>query len=485
MNLLFNLKCVRETYRENKVFFLVVCFALILVLGILFFGIKKTSAGSLFDDDFEAYSESNLSGQGDWTGTGSNTTITTENTFEGTKAVKKQAGGGDVKRLTTPQTDGVIGFYFNYTDNADAVVGLRVRNPAEQYCLNVGFSYVYCNAISNECGFWHNDGSDLLFYATTTQNVWHLGAFEWNATTNSYRIKIDDLEWSVWGKTHASFVMDGVDGFCFEEASNGLAYFDNIVSTLPPPPPEYPIEITDPIDGSTLDSAFTMTIDYTDLSAYERLMIIFEDWDASTTCPVYGDENWALEYTAYFNYQSQPYFSDYFTTSTGTTFVDVDNLPARDYRCVRCYAINETTGTTTEAICPDYNISVSAYIPPGGLPTWSFAIPNWTTYYASNTDKWATSTALFNSASTLLAPMVGWVGNLSLSFSSLFDASSSNAYGEQLGGSISQARGYLATIDNFFGGLPVSTIFLFYILTLLVIIILRLLSRIWHFAKFW
>lgn len=266
--------------------------------------------------------------------------------------------------------------------------------------------------------------------------------------------------------------------FQINELDGGILWSKIMYLTYPPT-----INITQPTDGSELTSAFEMIIQYSNMSSFERLMIIFEDWDASSTCPIYGTEEWETEYPVYFNYQSLPYFSPLFTTSTGTTTISISDLTPHIFKCTRCYAIKESTGEISEPLCPEYDINVLSYIPPSDLPVYYFPISTWAEYYAEHTEKWASSTALFTNWANAVNPMMSWIGNLAVSFQGIFNASSSAARGTEYGNAIPVARGYLATIDNFFGGLPVSTAFLFYIITALVIIIFKMISSFINLIK--
>ncbi|GAI14865.1 unnamed protein product, partial [marine sediment metagenome] len=180
----------------------------------------------------------------------------------------------------------------------------------------------------------------------------------------------------------------------------------------------------------------------------------------------------------WFNYQSFPYFSDFFTTSTGTTTIKVSDLNSGIYNCVRCYFINETTGAISGELCPVYDISIVAYIPPEDLPTYFLPIPNWEEYYAEHSEKFATSTPLFAKMATVFDPIISWVGKTALTFQSFFDPDTAKEKGAEMGNAIPVARGYLENIDDFFGGLPISLILIFYIITALVIFVYRLVKGI-------
>lgn len=288
------------------------------------------------------------------------------------------------------------------------------------------------------------------------------------ATIKANRLRDKDIETNIIPTSY--FTLATEDG--------GTSYVSNFYLTYPPT-----IEIISPIDASELITFFEMIIHYSYAGTFERLMFIFENWDAESTCPIFGSAEWETEYPLYFNYQSFPYFSDTFASSTGTTTISVSDLTPQNFKCVRCYMISESTGQISDPLCPNYNISVLTYIPPENLPSYYFPISNWADYYATHTDRWSTSTALFTNWANAVQPMMTWIGNLITSFQEIFNASSSAARGAEYGNAIPVARGYLATIDNFFNGLPISTAFLFYLITALVVIIFKLISSVINLIK--
>lgn len=237
--------------------------------------------------------------------------------------------------------------------------------------------------------------------------------------------------------------------------------------------------ITSPADESELTSSFDIKGNFANAAPYERVMIVFEDWHASSTCPIYGTSEWETERAlGYFHYQSIPYFSPIFATSTGTTSIAVSDLAARNYKCTRCFLIKESTGAISYELCPDYNIEVLLYIPPSDLPYYYLPIASWADYYAEHSERFTTSTPLFINWAGTFEPLIAWIGNTVLSFQQYFDPDVAQARGEEMGNAVATARGYLEIIDDFFGGLPLSTVFIFYLITALVVIVYRLVKGI-------
>jgi len=267
--------------------------------------------------------------------------------------------------------------------------------------------------------------------------------------------------------------IDAESVIALQQEDEGTWYAIDLGLIYPPT-----LNILLPTDGSELSSAFEMSVEFDYAESFERVMITFEDWDASSTCPSYGTEAWDTEYPLYFNYQSLPYFSPLIATSTGTTTIAVSDLAARNYKCVRCYFILESTGGISDELCPDYNINVLAYIPPSDLPIWYLPVTDWESYYTEHSERFATSTPLFLFWADTFEPLIVWVGNTAIFFQDYFDVNVAQARGEEMGNAVATARGYLKPIDDFFGGMPLSTVFIFYLITALVIIVYRIVKGI-------
>lgn len=133
-------------------------------------------------------------------------------------------------------------------------------------------------------------------------------------------------------------------------------------------------------------------------------------------------------------------------------------------------------------LCQGYGIIIPNTLPPAGIPTF-YTGQNWATFYSAHTEKWATSTELFASLAGKAAPILSWVGNFTADFKNLFNNASSSAMGTQLGQAVPTARGYLTIINSWFGYLPVSEIFIFYLLSALILIVLKIVLMIWHFFR--
>ena len=98
---------------------------------------------------------------------------------------------------------------------------------------------------------------------------------------------------------------------------------------------------------------------------------------------------------------------------------------------------------------------------------YDFAI--WTDYYNSISEKFATSTYLFNTIAETFSPIINKMGDFTLYVKEYFNIDEATDKGSQLGLAIPTARGYLIMIDDFIG-LPLTSFLLFYFLTTAVVI---------------
>jgi hypothetical protein len=466
-------------------------FLQLLVFG-LFAGFLALFAGSavfaatLFSDDFETYSIGNINGQGGWVSGAADYEVSAGQVFSGTKGLYAPYSESYLyKNVAEIQEDGELNFYIylNTIPNGNYMDRMRLRlMTTDETMSDQPDTVIWCAGGACEVQVY-NHTTGYVKYADISTQTWHSIKMEWSLIENGTRISMDGLAPTVWDWRDSNFYgknLRGGYGF-LEIRSFGSTYFDTFGAGAPPPDP---VNIVSPASGSTVDAEFTMTATYSGASGYDRLMVLFEDWDASSTCPTSTDPTYDYEYANYFNYQSFPYFSPQFSTSSGTTTIAVADLTAHTFKCVRCYFINETSGAISLPQCPQYTLTVGTTISPSGYPPSAyFPIQSWPAYYASSTDKWATSTALFSSWADTLQPMTLWIGNLALSFKEMFNASTSEAAGRQYGEAIPTARGYLSIVNNFFAGLPVGEIYVFYLLTALVVIVFKMISAIIHLIK--
>jgi hypothetical protein len=120
-----------------------------------------------------------------------------------------------------------------------------------------------------------------------------------------------------------------------------------------------------------------------------------------------------------------------------------------------------------------FNPMIQDYSCAPPMPTTPPSAPaNWLDYYDANSDpRFDTPTNAINAVAGSLDVVFQAVNGWLYGFQNIFQVDQASANGTSLGASIPLARGYLTQIDAFFSGFPVSSLFLFAILTILVVVV--------------
>ena len=84
---------------------------------------------------------------------------------------------------------------------------------------------------------------------------------------------------------------------------------------------------------------------------------------------------------------------------------------------------------------------------------------------------------LFASVATALGPTFSNIGEFGQTISDYFDVDEAYARGKEIGLSIPIFRYYLSTIDTFFGGFPLMTIFLIILLLMVGIFVFKMIMK--------
>lgn len=454
----------------------------VLIVAINLVFILRISAIDNWTDNFESYNLGDLTGQDNWTGNGL-VHIQTDFPYTGTKSASFLSGGGVIKHWTGA-TSGIFSFYVMSTaisevgDEGDISL---MSDYGQNFRMSTRLIY---NATTDSDWFqryntassaWETIKSDLSW-------SWHPIQIEWKEQLESgfirsyFRVSIDNDPWSSWllyiGNPSTSQPIDGFYpsvGFTGE----GIFIIDDINSYLGVENPSTTINITSPVSGSTASSSFSLALDYNKQNEiWDKIMIIFESWNASSVCPVYGTQTWQTEYNNdWFYYQSFPFYTSTLTASSGSKTMAISNLNVYNYNCVRCYFISESLATSSEEKCTNYILNVAGWQPISQpLP-----FTKWTTYYSQHTDsKFATSTAIFNTIAEVFDNLFAKVSTYLMDFKTIFNNSKAASTGAQFGEKIPQARGYLKPITDFLSNSPMSELFSFVILFLIIGVIYRI-----------
>lgn len=449
---------------------------LLLIVILLFLGGNVFGATMPFADDFETYSVKDLSGQGNWATSSPYISweVSTAETKSGSKAIHCNYG---YCKNTKTGTGIANGSWIFYTYIQQDYIGFWLKENTTEVC-RVDVSIPSNVRFFGGAG-WYDTGWSV------SADDWQPIQIEWNSTTDECRIKYatsTESIWSPWLDSYNSFSeVNAVDIF-----NTATSDYTRIVDFIGD---EFfvdtaTLEITSPIPEFELYEAFDLEGNF-DLKGedWEKIMVIFEQWHASSTCPEYQDEDWETEYSnGWFISQSMPFFSDIFTsTTTGNFSILIDDLRIGNYNCTKCFFINEIARTISSQKCQGYTLIITADI---GLETAQFYYPflSWQNYYATSSEEFATSTPLFENMANALTPIANKMGDFILYAKEYFDSSEAMAKGNELGQAIPKARGYLEMIDDFIG-LPLSSFVIFYFLTIAVVISYKVILQIIKLLK--
>jgi len=104
-------------------------------------------------------------------------------------------------------------------------------------------------------------------------------------------------------------------------------------------------------------------------------------------------------------------------------------------------------------------------------------IIDWENYYSEHST-FETPTSFITSLVGLIKTPLEIAGGWLVSLESVFDKAKATEKGEEIGEAIPIARGYLATINQFFGGLPISEVFIFFLTITLAVGVFRIIRNI-------
>lgn len=445
---------------------------LILIVIFLFLG-GHVFADAPFSDDFETYDTGDLTGQGNWEAKSpyySWQVSTSTEVKSGSKSMHCNYGYCSNTKTATEVENGIWVFY-TYLETGTSNLGFwLMQGTSDKIGVSFGFS-----VIKHFDGEWHDTTLPIVY------DEWQQFQIEWDSATNKFRMQYGTSTWSTWFDSYSSFTMINAVNIHHTGTADYTRVVDYISDELIV---EYAsLEITSPIPDFELYEAFNLVGNF-DLKGedWERIMVIFEQWHASSTCPEYASEDWETEYSnGWFISQSMPFFDVLTSTTTGNFSILVDDLRIGTQNCTRCYFINEVEGTISTEKCQGYSLVITADISP---ETAEFYYPflSWQNYYTTSSEKFATSTPLFENMASALTPIVNKMGDFILYAKDYFDSTEAMAKGNELGQAIPKARGYLEMIDDFIG-LPLSSFVIFYFLTIAVVISYKVILQIIKLLK--
>lgn len=449
----------------------------LLVLSSLFW-VSNVSASDWINENFETYGADykldNISG---WDELNDQAWITSDNpdyVSDGSWGVIN-SGGNNGRYLTYDSSFPISGSSFSFSFDykfvsSNGYFNLFNFKDLEEYSeLRERYNEIHYNTYAQ--GEWHTIRFDftwdvgLVAYTSFDTYVDDVLAFSDSEENNGYPSEIFMFRFEILG---------------LYQAGSSLA-LDNFKMYMPPLPPAS-INIVSPLAGTELTEDFNIIGNY-DLKGedWDRVVIFFEEWNVLSTCPVFGTEEWWEEfYLGWLHFSSISYFSeDIILSETGDFLIPIQGLTDGNYNCNKCKFFNTELELFSTEKCQGYNLIYGDIIVPDIPPV---PVSNWTEYYSSVSEKFPTSTPLFNSITGSFSPIINKMMNFSLFVKEYFDVGEATSRGEDLGGAIPKARGYLEMIDDFIG-LPLSGFIIFYILTMAVVISYKIILAIIKLLK--
>lgn len=444
----------------------------------------------ILNDDFETYFLGQLVGQGNWLGN-IQWEVVDEKAQSGIKSVNSNAGEGisyslyqDVNIINY----GIQSSYF-YIDGTNQIISnigesltFFLNDLNKQFLAQTVFKYDE----PNDEWDWYIVNENLLEIKIKDDilliNEWNSLEIKWELTdVLKYQVKVNNENWTEKYNSYSEFYGEEQDfvRFWFTNYRAGNLYLDNLAGELEPVISS--LQIVYPENNSEEISNFIMSVNYNKGSEdWEKIMIVFESWNEESNCPIYDTSEFWEEYqNGWFYYQSSPFFSPSLETKTGLTFISVFNLDINIYNCVRCYFSGENINISNEK-CEDYILTIIDFLPPAQ----PLLFPSWFDYYNEHTgENFDEPTAIFNTIAGVFDNVVQKLGSFINNFRNIFDNSQAEAKGKNLGEKIPLARGYLAPINDFFGGFPISELFIFCLLITMIIIIYRIIKTILMFIR--
>jgi hypothetical protein len=316
---------------------------------------------------------------------------------------------------------------------------------------------------------------DLLSADEAGIGVWHKFQIETkniDGVIAEYRLKFNLENWSDWAST--TNPLSYANQIYFKGGGTGsrydyIFYGENLDLSIPPE-----VEFQTPDDFSTQTDDFLITGLWNGLNTenFDTLILYLKNSDnLIKTAGKMGVDTTDGNFS--FQLRTSDYWKDDWQAYVIFYKLDCDEFG----NCVYVYAptkakdepvLNFTlAGNFATSTEPEMEIEEFIFD-----PIWL----NYEDFYASNSDKWTTSTAVGIFLNNSVGSVSDWLFNLSSQLKVL--NLEKETAGIEIGQAIQKVKGYLSTINNLFSGFPLAQIFSAYILVFLLILILRLIKYI-------
>ncbi|MBE3095478.1 MAG: hypothetical protein IMZ52_10645 [Actinobacteria bacterium] len=443
------------------IFFVLIAMGLILPFAVV---------GQTFYDTFENYPIGNLDGQDNWFQYPGSAThfgkVQNDYVFQGLKAGECFSGGEpfySVWKSASTTPTGTISLKFLILDPTSSVgatiLGLRADD-------GVGTSTGFAIKIE-----WNNDnkiynafaiddyGIDWnLFYNDVATGTWQTLYFQWDSGISKMKAGIGNVS-SNWVFTESVFT--DINSLYFSDCGFVHFYFDNI----------------------TEQSNCSI---YSDLYNCQGNACCWFTYGNASTSPYCGNCQQTDCGVGQAGFQCQPCGDQESCESvSGCYWFPMINYPPNEGRCKfgtrTCDVYDKQfceNQSECEAVAGYWYSDYCWYVP---RPNY---FVNWDTYYAEN-GAYESSSAFTNNLASSTLGFLDNIGGLLFTFSQNFDLAEAKQQGSDLGSFVPMGIGYLSVFNELFGGYPIAQYFLFFIIFMVAIAVIKIVLKIFPALKFW
>ena len=307
------------------------------------------------------------------------------------------------------------------------------------------------------------NGGDETYIETIESNEWYLFEIQFDKQEGNgrARLRIAGASWTDWATTTDS-CLSGVDTLQFGIYDEYKVWIDDISETVYETDASF--TIYPPVSGATITDPTTEDFDISwldyDPEEYYDFCIFFQEYETGIItgqkCLIRFDEMGTEE---------DIFFDDFNFDRNGK------------YKAiVKARKINESgrpyIATGNLMYDTDYHIFIN-------VDGWEdyFSMPDYTEWYATTVDRFASPTDFFSGVAGFLDPFFSKIGEFGNRVEEYFDSEEAYNTGYELGIGIPLMRQYVDLVDVFFGGFPVIEVFLIILVLMLAIFIVRLILK--------
>lgn len=420
-----------------------------------------------WNDNLDSYTdESLLNGQGQWI-TPKDVRVSNDQAYSSPNGIKR---GNDndpyFDARGVAMTTGLLSFKFYNTSTADGYGTLFLTNANGSSGGSPTFYWIESGATFN---VYYGGGypTGTLYTTGLAMNTWHTAYVEWDTGLDQARIKINELDYSVWFTLDTGPINE-VGGLSIRLGYADNAYFDDfLISGVAPPEPR--VWATSPASGTEItDLEQDITINWEGLQDYDTLYITFSypQLGIATDAVSYdivdiGGEGDMLIPLTDFNFEKNAHW--YLKSiASYEGYIIEGGMFLSGYG-------SQFTDDLTDSI---YYLDISIE----GFESF-FTMSDFEGWYGDNVTRFATPTAAFVAITGLLEPIYSYIGEFGSKIAVYFDKDEAYSRGYEAGRAIPVFSYYLGQVAFFIGGFPIMSIFLIILLLMVGIFIFKLVIR--------